>query len=85
MWAEVLFLERAGFFSLSHPDQLWDFHTPLSNRCRAFFLGGKMPAHDIDHSLAFSPEIRNSWIFTFIPPVYLHGNELGHKEVTELG
>lgn len=43
IWAEVWFLERTGISSLpSHPDQLWDPSTLLSNGYRVVFpLGVK--------------------------------------------
>jgi hypothetical protein len=57
------------FASPRRPYSLWGPPNLLSNEYLGVFLRGvKRPGHEADHSRPTSPEVKEMWIYTSIPP-----------------
>jgi hypothetical protein len=71
-----------GFFSLRHRVQpvLGPTQPPIQWVSEVLFLGVKRPGHEADHSHPSSVENKKEWIYSYTPPIRLHGVVLNYAK-----
>jgi hypothetical protein len=82
-WFESLLGLGIFLFATASRPALGPNQPPIQWIPGALSLGVKQPRREADHSPPYSDEVRNTWSYTSIRPIRLHGVALSEKKAQE--